>query len=286
MIFGRAVRIKKSVSIRSIRENQCLMVNSRQEIRYLIYEMAYSVNPASAIRDLEEKAGDRCRKIVGKRAGSDGAEAQAGQIVPAIRRQSSNSADLDADGAEIGKAAQCKGCDHEGAWVQRLLERSELRISNQLVRNQPRAEQVTYLEAVFPGNSHEPCERSREMSEDPLQTELLAAPKRDKPEDGVEERDQSQKRDQHRRYIQSQVQSFARSARGRIDHIDVCPLDLQSNLACSLRLFRFGHNHLGQQNGSRRSHDHRRQQVPRFDSECNVGSHDATRDVSPAARNA
>ena len=47
--------------------------------------------------------------------------------------------------------------------------------------------------------------------------------------------------------------------------------------------FGLGHQHLGHQDGSRRGHDDRREQVPRFDALRDVHGHDAARHVRHAA---
>ena len=55
------------------------------------------------------------------------------------------------------------------------------------------------------------------------------------------------------------------------------------NSSSGLRLLGFGHEHFRHKQRAGRSHDHRAQQMLGFDSECDVGCHDAARNVRHAA---
>src|ERR1700731_2405855 len=79
-----------------------------------------------AISASHQKPHDRSRHEIGHGAGNHGAEAEFGELVTLVRRQSSNAADLYADGAEVGKAAESKSGDGNGPRVERGLHCSEV----------------------------------------------------------------------------------------------------------------------------------------------------------------
>src|SRR5207237_6335632 len=94
------------------------------------------------------------------------------QIVPAVRRERADAADLDADRAEIREAAQRKRADRERLRIELRLERAELRVRDELVERHPRAEQVADGGRVAPRHSHPPGHRSEHPSEDLLKAQV------------------------------------------------------------------------------------------------------------------
>ena len=61
----------------------------------------------------QQEPGDRRGHEVGQRAGEHRAQAEPRQVVPPVRRQRADAADLDADRAEVGEPAQREGRDRE-----------------------------------------------------------------------------------------------------------------------------------------------------------------------------
>ena len=186
------------------------------------------------------------------------------QVVTTVRRQRADAADLDADRAEVRKAAQRVGGDGERPRIEHVLERPELRVGDELVQHHARAEQVADRERVLPRHTHAPGQRR----EDPAEDLLHAEP--DQPEHGVDEGDEREKRDQHRADVQRQRQPFGGAAARRVDDVDVGALDLERHRAHGLRRAGLGHEDLGHHQRAGRGHDHRRQQVaaPRCRTGC------------------
>ena len=89
-------------------------------------------------------------------SGQHGAEAKPRKIVAAVGDQRADAADLHADGAEVGEAAQRKGGDGESARSERALLQAKLRVGDELVQHRARAQQVADLLALMPGNADEP----------------------------------------------------------------------------------------------------------------------------------
>ena len=63
---------------------------------------------------------------VGHGSGEHGAEAEAGEVAAPGGSQSTDAADLDADGAEVGEAAEREGGDGEGTRVESAFHGAEL----------------------------------------------------------------------------------------------------------------------------------------------------------------
>ena len=80
-----------------------------------------------------------------------------------------DAADLDADGAEIGEAAEREGGDGEGARVEGVFHGAELREGDEFVDDHARAEQIADGWGVVPGNADEPGDGSKNPTEDLLQ---------------------------------------------------------------------------------------------------------------------
>src|SRR5437588_4350914 len=104
---------------------------------------------------------DGRRHQVGHGAGQHGAEAQPGQLSALVRRQGANAADLYADGAEVGEAAQGKRSDGEAAHVQRALQWPELPKGDQLIQGHAQAQQIADGGGVMPGNADQPGDRRK-----------------------------------------------------------------------------------------------------------------------------
>ena len=63
----------------------------------------------------DEHGDDAGGHEVGHGAGEHGAEAEAGEVVAAVGDERADAADLHADGADVGEAAEREGGDGEGA---------------------------------------------------------------------------------------------------------------------------------------------------------------------------
>ena len=64
---------------------------------------------------LEQHGDDGGGHEVGHGSGEHGAEAELGEVVAAVGDEGSDAADLHADGADVGEAAEGEGGDGEGA---------------------------------------------------------------------------------------------------------------------------------------------------------------------------
>src|ERR1019366_4043006 len=80
--------------------------------------------PLTASSRPQQNSHDTRRHQMGHRAADHGAECQFGQIVPPVGCKRAESANLDADGAEVGKAAQRKGRDGHRPRIERSLLRA------------------------------------------------------------------------------------------------------------------------------------------------------------------
>src|ERR1700761_1494752 len=106
-----------------------------------------------------------CGHEVGHGAGEHGAQAEARELVAAFGDERADAADLNADGAEVGEAAEREGGDSEGARVECALERTEMRKGDELVDDHAGAEQIADDRRRMPGNADKP----RDGREDPAQ---------------------------------------------------------------------------------------------------------------------
>ena len=87
----------------------------------------------------------------------------------------------------------------------------------------------------------------------------------------IDQCDQREERNQHGGDIQREVKAVRGSLGRSIEHVAVLLLELRrvdAWCAGGEWLFGFRHQHLGDEDRSRRSHDDRRQQVPRFDAKA------------------
>ena len=130
------------------------------------------------------------------------ARAEPRQIVPPVRRQRANPADLDANRAEVGESAQGECGDRERLGIERRLSGPSCEVYEFIDRH-ARAEQIADDRRVAPGHAHAPRDGREHPAENLLQAQVDQAERR------VHERDQSQKRNQHRADVQRQTQPLA-----------------------------------------------------------------------------
>ena len=84
---------------------------SRRKVQKILGALCVSAVSPSSLR--KQNPHNRGRHQVGHRSGQHGAEAQSGQLAAFVLRQRADAANLYADGAEVGEAAQRKGGDGE-----------------------------------------------------------------------------------------------------------------------------------------------------------------------------
>ena len=122
----------------------------------------------------QQEAGNRRGHEVGQRAGEHRAQAEPRQIVTPVRREPADAADLHADRAEVREAAQRERRDRERLRIERRLERTELRVGDELVERHARAEQVADRRRIAPRHAHRPRDRREHPAEDPLEAQVAA----------------------------------------------------------------------------------------------------------------
>src|SRR5262249_25789749 len=107
---------------------------------------------------LAQESHDGCRHQVGHGPCQHGAYPGFGQIVAALRSQGPDAADLNADGAEVCKAAKRKSGDGKGTRIERSLQRPELAESDKFVDDHAGAEQTSDGSRlmVMPGDADQP----------------------------------------------------------------------------------------------------------------------------------
>ncbi len=126
-----------------------------------------------------------------------------------------------------------------------VLQRPELRVGDELVEHHARAEQVADRRRIRHGT---PIAQATGANTQP---KICCRLRPARPSIGVDQRDQRQERDEHRADVQRQVQPLARAAPGRVDHVDVGPLDLQLHRPHRLGRLGLGHEHLGHHDRAR-----------------------------------
>src|SRR5260370_15348809 len=85
--------------------------------------LAYCTASSIALAS-HQQSHNRGREKICHGPGNHGAEAQLGEVLATFRSQSPNAADLDANRAEVGKAAQSKWSNGHRAWIERGFLRS------------------------------------------------------------------------------------------------------------------------------------------------------------------
>ena len=124
-------------------------------------------------------------------AGEHGAHSQSRQIVAAFRDQRANAADLHADGAKVGEAAQRKRRNGERTRRESGLLRAQADVSDDFVERHARAQQVADGACIVPRDADQPgdgCEdKAKDLAEargEPGQSAM------DPGEQHIEQRDQ------------------------------------------------------------------------------------------------
>src|SRR5260370_30518958 len=112
-----------------------------------------------------------------------------------------DAADLNADGAEVGEAAESEGGDCKSARIERALHGTKLAKRDKFVDHHARPEQVANLRRVVPRHPDQPGNRREDPAENSLQA--LRKPSHVRPvvnaaHHGVEEREQGNEGYQHR----------------------------------------------------------------------------------------
>src|ERR1019366_4647383 len=218
-------------------------------------------------------------------AGRYRAQPQPRQIALPVGRERADSADLDGDGAQVGKPAQGERGDGERLRRQVVLQGSEVLERHHFIGDQARAQQAPDRPGVMPRYAQQPRNGSEDPAEDYLQrlgkpSHLPVYPAHH----AVHQGDQGQKRDQHGADIEHQAETVAGALRGGIDHVHRGLLHVNFHLARGGRFFGFRYEDLGQHDGSRRGHDHRGKQVAGFhEADADVGRHYGARNVRHAA---
>ena len=88
-----------------------------------------NAGPQSSIATISashQEAHNRSRHKIRHGAGDHRTEAKLGELVTLVGRQRANAADLNTDGAEVGKAAESEGGDGDGARIERGLHGAEV----------------------------------------------------------------------------------------------------------------------------------------------------------------
>jgi hypothetical protein len=83
-----------------------------------------------------------------------------------LRRERANAADLNADGAEIGEAAESESGNGESARIERAFHGTELAEGYKFVGDHAKAEEVANVCGIVPGNADEPGNGRENPAED------------------------------------------------------------------------------------------------------------------------
>ena len=115
---------------------------------------------------LDEHGDDAGGHEVGHGSGEHGAEAELGEVVAAVGDEGSDAADLHADAADVGEAAEGEGGDGEGAGGEGGFEQAELSEGDELVDHGAGAEEVADGAGLVPGDADEPGDGGSDDAED------------------------------------------------------------------------------------------------------------------------
>ncbi len=223
------------------------------------------------------------RQEVGERARDHRAQAEAGEVVFALRGEGADPADLNPDRAEIREAAEGEGRNRERHGIETALHRPEMGIGNEFIEHHALAQQRSHCAAVMPRYTHHPRDRPEDPSQNGLQR--FREPRHDSmnpAEQTIHQCDERDERDEHRDHVQHEVQPFARPARRGIEHVHVGARNIDLHAAArlgdpSLRLQDLRHH-----DRARCGHDDGGQEMTRLDPERDVGRHDRAGDVRHA----
>ena len=129
-----------------------------------------------------------------------------------------DAADLNADGAEVGEAAEREGGDGEGARIERGLECPEVGKGDELVDDHAGAEQVADDRRRVPGDADEPCDGREDPAEDLVErggegNVVRAEPVVHAAEDAVDQRDERDEGDEHDGDVEGEAAAVDGAAR-------------------------------------------------------------------------
>ena len=166
--------------------------------------------------------------------------------------------------------------------------RAEGDVGDDLIERHARAEQVPDETAVLCGNADEPGDGPENVSEDlaeaagnPVETGMEMDPA----QEHVEQSHQRQETDEHDRHVEREFAAVDSAACDGADQIFFFVLLAlgDDDFAFCCGNFCLRHKHFGHEDGARRGHDDRREQVARLDTLRDVHGHDSAGDVGHAA---
>src|SRR5580698_3813365 len=238
----------------------------------------------------QQHTDNRCRHEVGHGSGAEGAESEPGELVTALRDECADAADLDADGTEVGEAAECEGGDGEGAWIEGVFERPEIGKGDELVDDHARAQQVANDRRRVPRDADEPCDWRKNPAENFIErggegNVVRAEPVMYTTEDAVDQRDERDEGDEHDGDVEGEAPAVDGAARDSAKEVFFAMLFRlgEVHVAEGVGYFGFGHQHLRDEDSTGRGHDDGCEQMLSIDAIQNICGHDATRDMGHAA---
>src|SRR5262249_44630578 len=145
---------------------------------------------------------------------------KASQIAATVRRESTDSANLNSDGAEVRESTEGKGCNRKRAWVQDTFLRTEHGEREEFVQHHRCAEEIADGGAVMPGDADELRVGGEERTENSFEARREPCPMVvNSAENAVGQSDEGKKRDQHSGDVQRQVEAVCGSAGDRAQQI-------------------------------------------------------------------
>ena len=192
---------------------------------------------------------------------------------------------MDADGAEVGEAAEGEGGDGEGARVEGVFHGAELRKGDEFVEDHAGTEQIADGRGVVPGDADEPGDRSKSPTENLLQAVGKPADVEVHPaHHGVQESEESKKHDEHGADVKGEVQAVHSAASDGAENVGFFLRGRHLDAASGERVLGFGDQHLGHEQSAGGGHDHGGQQMLGVRAtDTDVGGHHATGNVRHAA---
>src|SRR5579859_5015931 len=121
---------------------------------------------------LGENADDGGGHQVSHCAGEHRTDSKPCKLAALFRSKRSDSANLDANRAEVREATERKGGDPRGTRVKKVVldQLAELLEGHHLVDDHACAEQISHGHAVMPWDADEPCHRRKDPAENLLKT--------------------------------------------------------------------------------------------------------------------
>src|SRR5277367_3286693 len=217
----------------------------------------------------DQNTDDRCGHEVCHGSSEHGAQAKPGKFVAAVRSKGTNAADLDADRAEVRESAKRKGSDGEGARGEEGFLPTQERVSDDLVDDHARAQQVADDAGVFPWDADQPCDGRKDEAENRVEARrepgkvVLRKPVMNAAKDAVYEGDQRQERDEHDDDVEGQTSAVDCAAGDCPEEIFFLVLHLFRHVdyAFGGGLFGLRHKHLGDEDGAGGGHDNGSEQM-------------------------